>query len=85
MTDADHAGRIDPAERVAFETRIRELEGQLGEVMGQAYQIIGVLTHEANLAEHPELTRVLDYFAANEFQDDFLPVDFSSLRRDGDD
>jgi len=35
MTDADYVRRIEPTERVAFETRIRELEEQLGEAMGQ--------------------------------------------------
>ena len=45
-------------------------------VMGQAYQVIGILAENANLFDHPEVVRALDYFASNEYQEDFLPLSF---------
>ncbi len=60
---------LSASERLAVQ-RAANLE----EVMGQAYQVIGVLAFEAGLADSPEVRRALDYFAANAFSEGFLPL-----------
>lgn len=43
------------------------------EIMGQAYQIVAILADAANLVEEEEVQRALNYFSANEYQENFLP------------
>tara|TARA_R110000765_G_scaffold339208_1_gene429360 strand:- start:141 stop:389 length:249 start_codon:yes stop_codon:yes gene_type:complete len=50
------------------ETKRREQD-----IMGQAYQVIGAITSEAGLLDHPEVQRALNYFSENRYRDDFLP------------
>jgi hypothetical protein len=44
----------------------------LQSMVGQAYQVIGVLQFD-NKVDRAEVTRALDYFAGGEYDDEFLP------------
>ncbi|WP_375202330.1 hypothetical protein [Hyphococcus sp.] len=68
---------LSASERLA-EQRAANFE----EVMGQAYQVIGILAFEAGLADSPEVQRALDYFAANAFSEDFLPFALAGKDKD---
>ena len=48
--------------------------------MGQAYQVIGAIAQEAGLLEHPDVQRALEYFAANQFRENFLPFSLSDAQ-----
>lgn len=43
------------------------------EVMGQAYQVIATIAAETSMTDHADIQRALDYFAANEYHENFLP------------
>ncbi len=78
---ADDLNSIESTTHTALKARIRTLELQLEDVMGQAYQVIGEILHQADMFNHPNAEYVLNYFSLNEYREDFGRVDFSSKQK----
>ena len=46
----------------------RAVDDLLAKVSGEAYQIIGLLAHDAGLFDHPAVVRALDYFGYEQWR-----------------
>jgi hypothetical protein len=58
--------------------RLRALCEAQQDMIGEAYQVLAQVLVRADLFDHPEAQRCLDYFSRGVFDPAFLPLNFDS-------